>query len=111
MASPDNARQRSRISGFAALILLALLPLGVALGAQAAPPAGGAVAAVFPPWWDAARAFAAAGTAGPVARFGAVPFIVIVAAPNRARLRAAGAWLLLDPRALGGCAQATPGVS
>ncbi len=101
----------SRIIGFAALGLMAVLPLGVALGAQARPPAVGPVAAVFPPWWHAARAFAAAGTAGPVARFGALPFIVIVAAPDRARLRAAGAWLLLDPRALGGCAQTQPGAA
>jgi hypothetical protein len=101
----------SRIIGFAALGLMAVLPLGVALGAQAVPPAGGPVAAVFPPWWQATRVFAAAGTAGPVARFGALPVIVVVATPDRARLRAAGAWLLLDPRALGGCAQTQPGAA
>jgi hypothetical protein len=101
----------SRMTGFAALGLMAVLPLGVALGAQAAPPAAGPVAAVFPPWWPAARAFAAAGTAGPVARFGGVPFIVVVAAPDRARLRAAGAWLLLDPHAVGGCAPTHPGAA
>ena len=74
------------------------------MAAQFAPSVDGPVAAIFPPWWDARSAFVAAGDAGAVVRFGALPFVVIVAATDRARLRAAGAWLLLDPRALGGCA-------
>jgi hypothetical protein len=66
------------------------------------------VAAVFPPWWSAPRVFAAAGRAGPVVRFGAARFVVIVQAADRARLRAGGAWLLLDPAVLGGCATSRP---
>jgi hypothetical protein len=92
------------MAGYLSLVVVALLPLGVALAVQFAPPVDGPVAAVFPPWWNARSAFVAAGDAGPVVRFGALPFIVIVAATDRVRLRAAGAWLLLDPRAVGLCA-------
>jgi len=97
-----------RLHGCVQLVLVVLLPLGVALAAQCAPPAKGPVAAVFPPWWDAGSSFAAAAAAGPVIRFGAAPFIVIVGASDRARLRAAGAWLLLDPRVAGACAPPDP---
>jgi hypothetical protein len=79
---------------------LAVLPLGVATACLLAPPATGPVAAVFPPWWDDARSIA---TAGRVIRFGAFGFVVVSAA-DRPGLRAAGAWLLLDPRAIGACA-------
>ncbi len=89
----------------ALLILAALGPLGVALASTLTPLPTGPVAAVFPPWWDAVTSFASAGTAGPVMRFGAFPFIVIVMAADRNQLRSQGAWLLLDPRALGGCLQ------
>ncbi len=78
-------------------------PLAVALATTLAPPPGGPVAALFPPWWNAGHVITEAWTAGPVIRQGAVPFIVIVAAPNRARLHASGAWLLLNPGAAGGC--------
>ena len=65
------------------------------------------LAAVFPPWWSSARVFEAAAAADvAVLRAGAWPALVIVrpgdpGAP--ARLRASGAWLLLDGRAIGGC--------
>jgi hypothetical protein len=93
-----------------ATVLSAVAPLPL-LGAWA--PAAGPVAAVFPPWWTQARALAAAGEVGDVVRFGALPFIVVVvpaAGTTRpgAGLRHAGAWLLLDPLALGGCAAIPP---
>jgi hypothetical protein len=69
-------------------------------------PAGGPVAAVFPPWWSAARAVEAAGNGGTVLRLGPADFVVFVA-PDEARgperLRQAGAWLLLNPRGVTGC--------
>jgi hypothetical protein len=99
------------VAGYVSLILVAALPLGVALACQFAPQGNGPVAALFPPWWDAQRVFIAAGAAGPVMRFGALKFIVIVASNDQARLRAAGAWLLLDPIALGLCAPPIPGVT
>lgn len=77
--------------------------LAVALLLLLTPPAAGPVAAVFPPWWDGTRVLRAAGAAGPVVRFGALPFIIIVVPDHRDLLRQAGAWLVLDPRGLGGC--------
>lgn len=85
-----------------ALAAFALLPLGAALATRAAPRGPGPVAAIFPPWWSAERSVVAAGTAGPVLRLGALPFVVVAAA-DHARLRQAGAWLLLDPFALAAC--------
>lgn len=65
------------------------------------------VAAVFPPWWTPARAFAAVSAAGaPVLQLGAAPgvFVLDAGPPDLpARLRAAGAILVLDARALRGC--------
>lgn len=103
MSPSTISKPHRRPAGLMALAFIALLPLGVVPACQLAPPPYGPVAAVFPPWWTGRRAFAAAGTAGAVVRFGATSFIVIVAATDRARLRATGAWMLLDPRALGAC--------
>jgi len=68
------------------------------------------VAAVFPPWWSAERAFAAAGSAGgAVLRDGAWSTLIVAQSPDpqfAARLRAAGALLVLDPQALGTCSTA-----
>jgi hypothetical protein len=106
MTKQGSAGPCPHLAGGITLLLMAVLPLAVAAAALLAPPAQGAVAAVFPPWWDAAAAVTAAGAAGPVVRLGALPFVVVVAAADRSVLRAAGAWLLLDPVALGGCAPA-----
>ena len=70
------------------------------------PPASGPVAALFPPWWSATRALVAAASAGTPVRFGAAAFVVVVMPDTQdaaSRLRRAGAWVLLDPQALGGC--------
>jgi hypothetical protein len=68
---------------------------------------GAPIAAVFPPWWPADRAFVAAASAGgAVVRAGAWPNILVVAAEDDdlpRRLREAGAWLLVNPIAIGGC--------
>ena len=85
---------------------LALVSLAAAAGIELQPAPRGPVAAVFPPWWGGARAMLAAASAGPVVRLGALPFIVValpVAGDGFARLRGQGAWLLLNPQALGGC--------
>lgn len=71
-------------------------------------PAGAEVAAVvFPPWWSAQQAMTASASANAtVIRTGVVPAILIVqlAGPDGLqRLRDAGAWLALDPQAIGGC--------
>jgi hypothetical protein len=71
------------------------------------PKPGQPVAAVFPPWWSAARAFTAAAAAdGSVLRTGAWAAIIVTASPDpafAARLRQAGAWLILNPQGLGTC--------
>jgi hypothetical protein len=77
-----------------------------ALAVTMEPPAAGPVAVLFPPWWDAARSMQAAATAGVIVRFGALPFVVVIMPDGSTPtgvLRAAGAWLILDPRGLGGC--------
>ncbi len=87
---------------------LALASLAGALQITLQPQPGGAVAAVFPPWWAAPETFTAAAAAGPVIRFGAWPFIVILAPGTKPlALRQHGAWLLLNPQALGACGRAS----
>lgn len=98
-----------RPAAYAAPALLCFASLLVALVLGAMPARSGPVAAVFPPWWGAARSLARAAEAGPVVRFGAAGFVVVVAADaaGRTRLRQSGALLLLNPLA-GGCAAAVP---
>lgn len=63
--------------------------------------------AIFPPWWDRARAVEAViGADGRLVGLGAWPGMLVAAAPAPGlpeRLRAAGAWLLLDARNAAGC--------
>lgn len=71
-------------------------------------PAGAEVAAVvFPPWWSAQQAMTATASANAaVIRTGIIPAILIVQFASHDglhRLRDAGIWLALDPRAIGGC--------
>jgi hypothetical protein len=78
----------------------------MAMSAAAAPMGATRVAAVFPPWWTGARAIDAAATAGSIAGAGATASILIVSsdAPGlAARLRAAGAMMLLSPGLAGLC--------
>lgn len=92
------------IAACAATIAVTLFAT-VAAGAAPRDPAR--VAAVFPPWWTPDRTASAAASAGQIAGAGGVPFILILRGEPDAlgpRLRAAGAWLLLDPDAAGVCA-------
>jgi hypothetical protein len=65
------------------------------------------VAAVFPLWWSADRAFlATAAAGGAVVREGAVSSLLVAQSSEpgfRRKLHAAGAWLLLDPKAVAAC--------
>ena len=86
-------------------LLVGVLGLAVGISAET-PRESGAIVAVFPPWWTASRAFAAASNAGAVVNSGTFPFVVIVRSQRPGlgtRLRAAGAFLLLDPLGIGGC--------
>jgi len=83
-----------------------LTTLFATVAAGAAPRDPARVAAVFPPWWTPAQTASAAASAGQIAGAGGVPFILILRGEPDAlgpRLRAAGAWLLLDPDAAGRC--------
>jgi len=68
----------------------------------------GPLAAAFPPWWSATEIYRAAATAEvAVVRMGGWSALLIVQAADPGapgRLRAAGAWAVLDGRAFGGCA-------
>ncbi|TGY89176.1 hypothetical protein E5163_08630 [Marinicauda algicola] len=91
-----------------ALVTLTGVP---AVGALTSAPREGQAAIVFPPGWargEVARATAEAGTA--LVRFGSLPNIAIVdlGRDDTARLREAGALLVLDPLILGGCLAGGP---
>jgi hypothetical protein len=65
------------------------------------------VAVIFPPWWSAQQALQAAASADAAfVRTTAIPAILVVRPNNLAgltRLREAGAWLAIDPRAVAAC--------
>jgi hypothetical protein len=74
---------------------------------QAQPRDGDDVAAIFPPWIDGSEAIGRIGAAGgALVRTGITESILVVhgeGADFAARLRQAGAWLVVDPVAFGGC--------
>jgi hypothetical protein len=91
-----------------AILLLVASFLGTAwLGLRPDSAAGAPVAAVFPPWWGGERVFAASvSTGGAIVREGAWANILVLISADTdlpRRLRAAGAWLLLNPKALDAC--------
>jgi hypothetical protein len=65
------------------------------------------VAVVFPPWWSAQQALQAAASANAAfVRTTAIPAVLVVRPDERAglaRLREAGAWITIDPRAVAAC--------
>jgi hypothetical protein len=101
------AEARDRLAWVPAAILLVASFLGTAtLSLRPSDDAGAPVAAVFPPWWSAEHSFAAALSGGAIVRDGAWSNILVVKPEDRdaaRRLYAAGAWLLLDPKALAAC--------
>ena len=67
-------------------------------------------AAVFPPWWDNARAFRAAASVTEVVSVSRTPFIIIVrndSEVSATQLREAGALLVLGSRAFVACSAPT----
>jgi hypothetical protein len=91
-----------------AVLLLLVSFLGTAwIGLRPSAAIGEPVAALFPPWWGAERAFAAAASAGgAIVREGAWSNILVLRSGDddfADRLHAAGAWLLLNPKALDAC--------
>lgn len=90
----------------AAILLLSSWIFIAALSLQIRPDTE-IVAVVFPPWWNAQQAFQAAASADAAfVRTTAIPTILVVRPDDRAgltRLREAGAWLAIDPRAIAAC--------
>ena len=90
----------------AAILLLFSWILIAALTFQARPDAE-VVAVVFPPWWSAQQAIQAAATANAAfVRTTAIPAILVVRPDDHAglnRLREAGAWFAIDPKAIAAC--------
>ncbi|WP_158811336.1 hypothetical protein [Beijerinckia sp. L45] len=80
--------------------------LSLAIALVALVPNSNVIAAMFPPWWDAATIFEAAAAAGDPVRVGRLPWVVIVRgdpAQLAKRLHAAGAFLVMDSRFFAGC--------
>lgn len=83
-----------------------LAAAGLLAAVLSLPPGDGEVAALFPPWWSASRAFASASSAGAVAATGALRSVLIVRSDRPAlaeRLRAAGALLVVAADGPFGC--------
>ncbi len=106
---PPATRRLAAVAGPVAFSTLGVvLSLFAAVAVDAQPRTPGRVAAVFPPWWDAARIVGAAGSAGDIAGAGGAPFVVILRgnpADLSQRARSAGALMLLDPALAGACAR------
>lgn len=100
------AEAGSRGAAVAAAVMAAASVAALAV-LEARPRDFSEVAAIFPPWMARERALAAVISAGGlVVRQGAVGSILVVHGNDPGvigRLHAAGAWLVIDPVAFGGC--------
>ncbi len=89
----------------ASFFAMAALSLQVRPGAEV-------VAVAFPPWWSTAEIFAAAVSANAaIVRITAIPSVLVVQPDSDgglARLREAGVWLTVDPRAIAACLTKQP---
>jgi hypothetical protein len=100
--------RRARLA-FAAWAPAAVLVIGGAFAAAAvefAPADSTRLIAVFPPWWSAERALAAAGEVAAVSGVGAMSFAVAVSGdrPDLTQaLRDRGAFWVFDGRAIPAC--------
>lgn len=107
----DAVRPTGSVRQIAIATLAIFLGLFAAVAVNATPRDPGRIAAVFPPWWSAAEAVAAGGSAGDIAGAGGAAFILILRgdpADLAHRARSAGAVLILDPDLAGLCAPGTP---
>lgn len=90
----------------AAVLMLSSWIFIAALSFQARPNTE-VVAVVFPPWWNAEQAFQASASANAAfVRTTAIPAVLVVRPDDHAglsRLRAAGAWFAIDPKAIAAC--------
>jgi hypothetical protein len=84
----------------ASFVAIAALSLQVRPGSEV-------VAVAFPPWWSAQEALQATASANAaIVRMTALPALLVVRPDDHdglTRLRAAGAWLAMDPQAIAAC--------
>ena len=84
----------------ASFIAIAALSLQVRPGSEV-------VAVAFPPWWSTEEVLQAAASANAaIVRMTALPALLVVRPDDHdglTRLRAAGAWLAMDPQAIAAC--------
>ncbi|MEO8319436.1 MAG: hypothetical protein ABJA75_23195 [Bradyrhizobium sp.] len=84
----------------ASFVAIAALSLQVRPGSEV-------VAVAFPPWWSSQEVLQAAASANAaIVRMTALPALLVVRPDGhdgRTRLRAAGAWLAMDPQAIAAC--------
>lgn len=104
---PNIARSQKRPRTGVATVLVVgaiLISLAPAAGVAAQPRDPHIVAVVFPPWWTAERSDAAASAVGVVSpRESSERIRVVYGGPRLIdELKAAGAWLIVDP-AVAGC--------
>ena len=87
-----------------------ILWIAIAALAFQARPGAEIVAVAFPPWWSAQQVLLAAASAdAAIVRTTAVSVILVVRPTEHdglARLHNAGAWLAIDPQAIGACFKA-----
>jgi len=84
--------------------------VGLAAVLPTAPANAVSLAAVFPPWWSQGQVWRAAMSTGDVIDVGSSRFVLVLhsnASGLAARLRRAGALLVLDPLTMGVCARPT----
>lgn len=91
-------------AGLAGIAMLAVALFGLLAPAD---DVDARVAAIFPPWWTAHDVLASlTGSDTLILRDGIASTVLLVASPTpglAGRLRAAGALLILDPKAAAGC--------
>jgi len=90
----------------AAALLVASFVAITALSLQVRP-GSEVVAVAFPPWWSTEEVLLAAASANAaIVRMTALPALLVVRPDDHdglTRLRAAGAWLAMDPQAIAAC--------
>lgn len=99
---PIRAKSLLKVVASGVVVVLTVIP---ALAVAARPARPFEAAAVFPPWWNAARVRAAVEPVGEISAIGRMPTVVTVIGGTDVSdgLRTAGAWFILNP-ALVGCA-------
>jgi hypothetical protein len=113
MAGGEINRKRRQPAWLNAALLMIISWAAVAALALHVPAGAEVVAVAFPPWWSTRQVFLAAASANAaIVRMTAVPARLVVRPGGNdglTRLRGAGAWLTIDPRAIAACFRTNAG--